>query len=134
MRPLLLSLLILFSALSYAGAPPMPVGDEESKIKIPTKTASDKFLYITNVGIDFKKDNGVEMYYLTFAKSDKDPTIESKITYAETHRSEQEEEQKKSEAKKKSGPEKEKLNKEEDNVEQDYTTLGHELVNDTMEV
>ena len=127
MKRLLPLLVLLFSTIiCHAGPKPLP-GDDDSKIKIPSKTASDKFIYLSNVGIDLDKKNAVEMYYVNFAKSDKITTVEGKIEYAETHRSEQEAEEQKAAAKKKSGPEKEKLNKEDDKVENKYTTLGNDL-------
>ena len=125
-RLLPLAVFLSSTIICHAGPKPLP-GDDDSKVKIPSKTASDKFIYLSNVGIDLDKSSAVEMYYVNFAKSDKITTVEGKIEYAETHRSEQEAEAQKAAAKKKSGPEKEKLNKEDDKVEDKYTTLGGDL-------
>ena len=122
----LLVILILSITLTYAGPKPLS-SDGDSKLKIPSKTISDKFIYLSNVGVDLDKKNAVEMYYVNFAKSDKITTVEGKIEYAETHRSEQEAEEQKSAAKKNKVPEKEKLNKEDDKVQDKYTTLGEDL-------
>lgn len=125
-------LLFLPLITNYAFAATPVADDNDSKIKLPVKTAEEKFLYVSNVGVDFKKNDGIDYLNMLFNRNDKDKniTVEAKIEEVEAAnkkiKDRQQEYKDKAEARKSSNS-KGHLDKEDDNVKEEYTSLGNDF-------